>query len=66
MNQFGARLRIQITGESHGPGIGVLLDGVPPGLAVDEGTCTEVRAAGGAGDGDVAEPEPASEQGGHG
>ena len=26
-------------------------------LAVDEGACTEVRAAGGAGDDDVAEPE---------
>lgn len=44
MNQFGARLRIQITGESHGPGIGVLLDGVPPGLAVDEGIIEHAMA----------------------
>lgn len=35
MNSFGRRLRIQILGESHGTGVGVLLDGVPPGLTVD-------------------------------
>ena len=36
MNSFGNRLRIHITGESHGAGIGILLDGVPPGMVVDE------------------------------
>ncbi len=34
MNSFGRRLRIHILGESHGHGIGILLDGVPPGLPV--------------------------------
>ena len=32
MNSFGTLLRAQIFGESHGPVIGVLLDGVPAGL----------------------------------
>ncbi len=36
MNTFGRRLRIHIFGESHGHGIGVLLDGIPPGLPVDQ------------------------------
>ncbi len=36
MNAFGRRLRCQILGESHGSGVGMLLDGVPPGLLVDE------------------------------
>ncbi len=36
MNTFGRRLRLHIIGESHGEGVGIVLDGVPPGLAVDE------------------------------
>ncbi len=36
MNQFGRRLRLGIVGESHGHGIGITIDGVPPGLPVDE------------------------------
>ncbi|MDR2885505.1 MAG: chorismate synthase [Rikenellaceae bacterium] len=32
MNSFGRRLRVSILGESHGEMIGVVLDGVPPGL----------------------------------
>ncbi len=35
MNTFGRRLRLHIMGESHGEGVGIVLDGVPPGLAVD-------------------------------
>ncbi|MCA1819724.1 MAG: chorismate synthase [Halobacteriales archaeon] len=35
MNSFGRRFRIQLFGESHGEGVGVVLDGVPPGLPVD-------------------------------
>lgn len=35
MNTFGERLRLTTFGESHGPAIGGILDGVPPGLAVD-------------------------------
>ena len=32
MNSFGSLFRVHIYGESHGPGIGVLIDGVPSGL----------------------------------
>lgn len=35
MNAWGRRLRMQIVGESHGEGVGILLDGVPPGIPVD-------------------------------
>lgn len=33
-NTFGEYLRITTWGESHGPGIGVVVDGVPPGTPV--------------------------------
>ncbi len=35
MNSFGKLLKIEIFGESHGPEVGVLLDGFPPGLQID-------------------------------
>lgn len=36
MNSFGRRFRLSILGESHGPCVGVLLDGCPAGLALAE------------------------------
>jgi chorismate synthase len=36
MNSFGRIFRLSIFGESHGNTAGVLLDGVPAGLAIDE------------------------------
>ncbi len=36
MNSFGHTLRISIFGESHGPQIGIVIDGVPPGIALAE------------------------------
>src|SRR5690606_568677 len=36
-NSFGKIFRITTFGESHGPAIGVILDGCPAGLAIDEG-----------------------------
>jgi len=36
MNNFGRLFKISIYGESHGPGIGVLIDGCPAGLPLDE------------------------------
>ena len=36
MNTFGSLFRITTFGESHGPGIGVVIDGCPAGLAVAE------------------------------
>ena len=35
-NTFGKNFRITTFGESHGPGIGVVIDGVPAGLEMDE------------------------------
>jgi chorismate synthase len=37
MNSFGVIFRISIFGESHGPAIGVIIDGCPPGIAISEG-----------------------------
>ena len=34
MNSFGVIFRVTLFGESHGPAIGVIIDGCPPGLAV--------------------------------
>lgn len=36
MNSFGRILRLSVFGESHGPIIGLVLDGVPPGLPLSE------------------------------
>lgn len=36
MNTFGNKFRLSIFGESHGVGIGVVMDGVPAGIALSE------------------------------
>lgn len=36
VNSFGHLLRLTTWGESHGPAIGCVVDGCPPGLALDE------------------------------
>ena len=36
-NTFGRLLRFTTWGESHGPALGAVVDGCPPGLAIDEG-----------------------------
>lgn len=35
-NIFGRKFRISTFGESHGPALGVIIDGCPAGLAIDE------------------------------
>lgn len=36
-NTFGREFRFTTWGESHGPALGATVDGVPPGVALDEG-----------------------------
>jgi chorismate synthase len=36
VNTFGRLLRVTTWGESHGPAIGAVVDGCPPGIALDE------------------------------
>ena len=53
MNTFGRTFRISIFGESHGDGVGTVIDGCPPGLSLSsEDLCADIarrkpRAAGG-------------------
>ena len=52
MNSFGSIFRVSIFGESHGPAVGVLIDGCPAGLSVsDDDFSTDLnrRKAGGKG-----------------
>jgi len=37
MNVFGRNLRIEIFGESHGPAVGIILDGCPAGIELEPG-----------------------------
>ena len=41
MNTFGNKFRVSIFGESHGPCVGVTVDGVLPGMPLDEDDFTE-------------------------
>ena len=36
VNTFGRVLRMTTWGESHGPALGAVVDGCPPGLELDE------------------------------
>jgi chorismate synthase len=45
VNTFGRLLRVSLFGESHGAGVGVLVDGVPPGTPVDEAAMRAALAA---------------------
>lgn len=41
-NSFGKMFRVTTWGESHGKGVGVVIDGCPPGLALDESVLQEM------------------------
>ncbi|MDP3436892.1 MAG: chorismate synthase [Bacteroidales bacterium] len=34
MNSFGSKFRVTLFGESHGPAIGVVIDGIPAGISI--------------------------------
>lgn len=34
MNSFGSKFRVELFGESHGPAIGVVIDGIPAGIPI--------------------------------
>lgn len=60
MNSFGQTFRISIYGESHGEGAGVLIDGCPPGIELDESDFRENlerRRSGAKGTTDRCEPD---------
>mgnify|MGYP001764768807 CR=1 FL=1 len=42
-NTFGQLFTVTSFGESHGPGLGCVVDGCPPGLALDESERTSTR-----------------------
>jgi chorismate synthase len=46
MNAFGNNFRVAVFGESHGPGVGVLIDGVPPGILLSEAQMNPLLKAG--------------------
>jgi len=50
MNSFGTLFRVQVFGESHGPSVGVVIDGCPPGipLSADDFTKDLLRRKAGA------------------
>ena len=35
MNTWGSKIKVSIFGESHGDGIGAVIDGIPAGLIID-------------------------------
>lgn len=43
-NSFGQALRVTTFGESHGPAVGAVVDGCPPGLPLSEADFPEVMA----------------------
>ena len=37
-NTIGSALKVTTWGESHGKGVGVVIDGLPPGISLDDAT----------------------------
>ena len=37
MDTFGTFFKVTLFGESHGPAVGAVIDGVPPGLPIEAG-----------------------------
>ena len=53
MNQYGNNFRLAIWGESHGPQVGITMDGIPAGIPLAEADFEAdlARRRGGAADG---------------
>ncbi|MDD4797421.1 MAG: chorismate synthase, partial [Eubacteriales bacterium] len=50
-SRFGENFRVQLFGESHGPSVGVTIEGIPPGFCIDHDAIAQElarRAPGGA------------------
>ena len=62
MNTFGEQLKLSIFGESHGNGIGIVVDGLPPGLAVDEAFIASELARRAPGNSPLATPRKEADQ----
>lgn len=60
MNQFGHNFRLALWGESHGPMVGVTIDGVRPGIPLSEADFAEdlARRRGGSAPGTTPRREP--------
>ena len=43
-NSFGRVLRFTTWGESHGPALGAVIDGCPPGLTLGEGVTIDLQS----------------------
>ena len=53
---YGENLKVSIFGQSHGPAIGMTLDGIPAGLPVDEGALQAFLARRAPGSSDLSTP----------
>ena len=62
MNTYGEHLKVSIFGESHGNGIGIVIDGLPPGLAVDEDFIASEMARRAPGNSPLATPRKEGDQ----
>jgi chorismate synthase len=60
MNSLGSHFRLQIFGESHGPSVGIMIDGCPAGLPLDVSEFTDEldRRRGGVQKGTTSRREP--------
>jgi chorismate synthase len=59
MNSFGVVFRVSLFGESHGPAIGVTIDGCPPGISINtEDFLTDLRRRQSGGTGTTKRKEP--------
>ena len=59
---YGENLKLSIFGQSHGPAIGMVLDGIPAGLSVDSGVLQAFLTRRAPGNGDWSTPRKEADQ----